>query len=63
MIGRKTIITTELVEKVKRLREKGITINKISELNNISRSTVYKILKVYLNYQSNFKLKKQKDIN
>lgn len=63
MVGRKSIITPQLVEKVNKLREKGITIKKISESTKVSRSTVYKILKVYLNYQSNFQLKKPKNKN
>ena len=54
--GRKTIIDQKLISQIKELKEKGISINKISIKIGVSRSTIYKVLKNHLGYQSQFKL-------
>jgi len=51
--GRKSIITEELVNKIKVLKEEEYTIVEISEMTGVSRSTVYKVLKNYLGYVPN----------
>ena len=63
-VGRKTIITDELVQEIEHLKEKGLSIKDIALKTKVSRSTVYKVLKEYLHYESEYTLKKLKlDVN
>lgn len=57
-LGRKTIINEELINQIGKLKNEGFSINKISSLTKVSRSTVYKVLKTHLGYKSFFQLKK-----
>ena len=56
--GRKSIINQELVEKINILKNKELTIKQIALETNVSRSTIYKVLKLHLGYKSDFSLKK-----
>lgn len=57
--GRKTIINSQLIEKIEDLKNKNFTIQAIAEETKVSRSTVYKVLKLHLGYKSNFNLIKK----
>ena len=57
-VGRKTIITDELVQEIDRLKEERLSIKEIVIRTKVSRSTVYKVLKEYLGYESDYTLKK-----
>ena len=51
---RKTVIDRKLINRVKKLKEKeGLPITIISKLTEVSRPTIYKVLKNELNYVSN----------
>ena len=52
--GRKTLITKTLINKVKELKEnKNLSVTEISRVIEISRPTIYKVLKEHLGYVSN----------
>lgn len=56
--GRKTIIDKTLIQKVEYLKEeKNLSVINISKVTGVSTSTIYKVLKKYLNYVSNQLLK------
>ena len=57
--GRKSIITEELINKIKVLKEEEYTILEISEMTGVSRSTVYKVLKKHLGYVPNKLIKRE----
>ena len=49
--GRKSIITSELIQTIKNLKEnKKLPVTQIAKITKISRSTIYKILKEELHY-------------
>jgi len=52
--GRKSIITKNLITKVKDLKEnKNLSVSEIAKVIGISRPTIYKVLKEHLGYISN----------
>lgn len=61
--GRKTIITENLIQQIKTLKDEGHSINEISNKSGVSRSTIYKVMKKYLGYKSQFHLKKNLNNN
>jgi predicted DNA-binding protein YlxM (UPF0122 family) len=60
-VGRKTVINSTLIHKIKTLKQQDYSIRVIAEKTGVSKSTVYKVLKDYLNYKSNFILKSPKN--
>lgn len=49
--GRKTVITPQLIEQVRDLKEnKNLTITQITKVTGRGRNTIYKVLKQHLNY-------------
>lgn len=58
-VGRKSIITVELIQKIEKLKNKDLPIHMIAEKTGVSKSTVYNVLKNHLNYKSSFRLRKQ----
>lgn len=48
--GRKTIITEKLINEIRILKETDYPIVEIAERTNVSRNTVYKVLKEHLGY-------------
>ena len=51
--GRKTVITKDLIKKVERYKDLGISVTEIARLTQKSRATIYKILKEHLGFVSN----------
>jgi len=62
--GRKTIINQTLIQKVKNLKEnKNLSVTEIAKVLEISRPTIYKILKQELNYVPYNRLVKPEETN
>ena len=60
-VGRKTLITKTLIQKVKELKEnKKLSVTEIARLLGISRPTIYKVLKNEMGYVSNRLVKNDK---
>jgi len=58
--GRKTVVTKDLIKKVERYKDLGISVTEIARLTQKSRATIYKVLKEHLGFVSN-RLVKQED--
>jgi len=51
--GRKTVITKDLIKKVEKYKNLGVSVTEIGRITGKSRSTIYKVLKNELGYVSN----------
>ena len=51
--GRKTVVTKDLIKKVERYKDLGISVTEIARLTQKSRATIYKVLKEHLGFVSN----------
>ena len=61
-VGRKSVITTNLIQKVKDYKKLGVSVSEIARITGKSRSTIYKVLKEKLGYVPNRLVpKKQKE--
>lgn len=59
--GRKSVINQALIKKVKHLKEnKNLSVTEIAKVVDLSRPTIYKILKEHLGYVSNRLIKQEK---
>jgi len=63
-LGRRTVITKNLIEEVKYLKEtKNLSITQIAKITGRARTTVYKVLKEELKYIPYNRLVKQEKID
>lgn len=60
--GRKTVVTKDLIKKVERYKDLGISVTEIARLTQKSRATIYKVLKEHLGFISNRLVKASEDI-
>lgn len=58
--GRKTVITKDLIKKVEKYKNLGVSVTEIGRITGKSRSTIYKVLKEELGYVSNKLIKPEK---
>ena len=54
------MVTKDLIKKVERYKELGISVTEIARLTEKSRATIYKVLKEYLGFVSNQLVKSDK---
>ena len=60
--GRKTVVTQELIQSVRKYKDLGVSVTEIARITRKSRSTIYKVLKKELGYVSN-RLIKQEEVD
>ena len=56
--GRKSVINKDLIKTVEKYKDLGVSVTEIARITGKSRSTIYKILKEELGYNSNRLVKK-----
>jgi DNA invertase Pin-like site-specific DNA recombinase len=60
--GRKTVVTQDLIQSVRKYKDLGVSVTEIARITGKSRSTIYKVLKEELGYVSN-RLVKQEEVD
>ena len=57
--GRKTVVTQDLIQSVRKYKDLGVSVTEIARITGKSRSTIYKVLKEELGYVSNRLIKRE----